>query len=536
MTLNATHLLDHLRRLMTPAAASDGDLLARFARQRDHSAFTALVARHGPMVHNVCCRLLGNVHAAEDAFQGVFVVLARKAGSVGRGTSLAAWLHGVAARVALNARRAARRDMVRQEPDAVAAVPDSHPDPLSQLTVRELLTALEEEVQRLPRAYRLPVALCCLEGLSQQQAAQRLGWTVGAVKGGLERGRARLRTRLIQRGLTPLGAMAVLEAARGSLRAGLPAGQVEQTVQIALTVTGSVPGRPTTVPAVVVRLAEHVLKGEAMFKRRMGLVLTLLLGLTALGAGALGTLAGPGKQDADPKRPPMQVAVDLKDGSRVVGQAVGLKELLLRTSFGEVRIPIEQVASLQLKDEQGTSVIRFHNGDQLTGLLDLKALGDLKVATALGETAVPLKLVSLCKLEAPPFRPKVAVRASSTGDGTDPHDPFERGDRISRWNSCVYAPAWIEADLGAPRKLHSICLVVAQLPKGETVHELWVSNEPMGDNRPAGTLVHTFRGETDNADELKYTFAGNVSARYVQIRTVQSPSWVGWSKIDLLVR
>jgi len=88
------HLLPHMNRLVD--RETDAALLGLFVRQGDHGAFTTLVARHGPMVFNVCRRQLGNTHAAEDAFQAVFLVLARKADSVGR-DSLAAWLHGAPA-------------------------------------------------------------------------------------------------------------------------------------------------------------------------------------------------------------------------------------------------------------------------------------------------------------------------------------------------------------------------------------------------------------------------------------------------------
>ncbi len=62
---------------------SDRQLLERFAAQRDataEAAFTALVARHGPMVLGLCRQLLGNRHHADDAFQAVFLVLARRRG------------------------------------------------------------------------------------------------------------------------------------------------------------------------------------------------------------------------------------------------------------------------------------------------------------------------------------------------------------------------------------------------------------------------------------------------------------------------
>src|SRR5437762_4975816 len=77
------------------------------------------------------------------------------------------------------------------------------------------MTALDDEVGRLPESYRLPVVLCCLEGLSLEEAAGRLGWTTGSVKGRLERGRARLHARLRRRGLTLGLGLGAVEATRG---------------------------------------------------------------------------------------------------------------------------------------------------------------------------------------------------------------------------------------------------------------------------------------------------------------------------------
>ena len=140
----------------------------------------------------------------------------------------------------------------------------------------------------------------------------------------------------------------------------------------------------------------------------------------------------------------------------------------------------------------------------------------------------------LWKFEPAPTRARVTARASSTDGIGDPNGPFL--EKPGHWNSGGYAPAWIEADLGAARKLERITLEVRQTPRGDTVHEVWVSDEPIGNDTARAKLVHTFKGETDNLQELKHTFAPGLSARYVQIRSIDSPSWIGWNSIDLQVR
>src|SRR5262249_11923826 len=144
------------RHCASPCAGPDAELLARFASQGDEEAFTALVARHGPVVWNACRRGLGDLQDAEDAFQATFLVLARRASSGRPPESLAGWLYGVAGRVAREARRRQRR----QPRTGLGELPDppgDHPDPLAELTARDLLAVLEEEVQRLPQSYRLAV-------------------------------------------------------------------------------------------------------------------------------------------------------------------------------------------------------------------------------------------------------------------------------------------------------------------------------------------------------------------------------------------
>jgi RNA polymerase sigma factor (sigma-70 family) len=165
-------------------------LLHRFVRHSDAAAFEKLVHRHGPMVLGVCQRVLGNTHDADDAFQATFLVLMRKAPSLRRPDLLGNWLYGVAYRTAHKARaQAARRRRLERQVAAPAGV--QPPDEAA----REFNARLAAELQLLPEPYRAPLVLCYLEGLTNAQAARRLGWPTGSISYRLARGRALLRAR-----------------------------------------------------------------------------------------------------------------------------------------------------------------------------------------------------------------------------------------------------------------------------------------------------------------------------------------------------
>lgn len=231
-------VLHHL--LQTAARRHEDDLpdeilLERFARQREESAFAALLRRHGPMVLNVCRGILRQGHDVEDAFQATFLVLAQKAVSIRRGQSVGGWLHKVASNIALKARTKTARAAVGQafQPDERTTPNLVQADPLDDLTVRELREALHEELRQLPEKYRLPLILCYLEGQTQEEAARHLGWPKRRVKDRLQRGRERLRRRLSQRGLAPAAVLGTSLFVVESVSAALVSGTVRSVVQAA---------------------------------------------------------------------------------------------------------------------------------------------------------------------------------------------------------------------------------------------------------------------------------------------------------------
>jgi RNA polymerase sigma factor (sigma-70 family) len=279
---------------------TDAELLEQFARgggEAAECAFAQLVERHGPMVLRVCRQVLRDGHAAEDAFQAAFLVLARRGSSLHAAKSLAPWLQQVAWRTASRLRgKAARRRM--HEERAAAAVAQA----AAGVVWDDLGPAVHEEICRLPARYRVPIVLCYLEGLTALQVAQQLGWPPGTVRSRLARGRERLRARLTRRGLAPSAAVLVAALAADSAWAAVPAQLADRTTRGAILVAA---GRVAAgaIPASILSLTEGVL--ETMFMSKLKLMTTVLavgLATTALALAQSGGGIGPGPQakSADP--------------------------------------------------------------------------------------------------------------------------------------------------------------------------------------------------------------------------------------------
>jgi RNA polymerase sigma factor (sigma-70 family) len=235
--------------------ASDALLLDRFIEQWDQAAFRDLVRRHGRMVLGVCRRILGDPHAAEDAFQATFLLLVRKAGSVRKRASVGPWLYGVARRVALEARGGASR-----RPDSLPSDPEGPgADGEDGLERAELFAAVHEELGRLPEKYRAPLVLCYLEGLPHEAVARQLGWPIGTVRVRIARGRDLLGARLTRRGLAPAAVLLALSLLSKTAPA-VPAPLVEKTVGAAARVAAGDEIARGDVPARVVELERKVRK------------------------------------------------------------------------------------------------------------------------------------------------------------------------------------------------------------------------------------------------------------------------------------
>jgi RNA polymerase sigma-70 factor (ECF subfamily) len=294
------------------AGVSDGHLLERFLGPRDEAAeraFEMLVNRHGPMVYRVCRQVLRNGQDADDAFQAVFMVLARRAGGVRNRESVGSWLYGVSLRVAARARQGTRRRETRERQAEVGLedIPAASAEyPSCSRTDAE---AVHQEVTRLAEKYRAPIVLCYLEGLTHDQAAERLKWPVGTVRSRLARGRDQLRGRLVRRGLStpaglgPLagwilaGSTTVVDAATlGSLPlAAIPAELLSNTVRAACEFANGKTAAASLVSTSSLILTKGALRSMTLEKLTLATVLLLPAGALTVASGTmLAQDSGPG--------------------------------------------------------------------------------------------------------------------------------------------------------------------------------------------------------------------------------------------------
>ncbi len=289
-------ILHYLRRVTSPAASgdiADSELLCRFSRHRDETAFAALMRRHGPMVLAVCRRVLRDGHTAEDAFQATFLVLARKAGSLAKPELLANWLYGVARRTAAKAKtEAAKRRF--HERQAVRTPPA---DPSEELEWHDLRAVLDEEVSRLPERYRVPVVLCYLQGQTNAEAARRLGCSRGTVATLLARARDKLQRRLTQRGVGLSVGFALAKLTPLNRGGAVPLALEQGTVKAATFVAAGQWQAAGAMATQAVALAKGVSKGMLMEKLKIPAAILMMTAVLGTGAGVSAYRAG--AQDAE---------------------------------------------------------------------------------------------------------------------------------------------------------------------------------------------------------------------------------------------
>jgi RNA polymerase sigma-70 factor (ECF subfamily) len=211
---------------------------------------------------------------------------------------------------------------------------------------RELSKVIDEEITRLPNRLRLPVVLCYLEGKSNSEAAAEVGCPRGTIDSRLNAARARLKGRLIRRGVAPATAAAILErlTAGDAVGAALPTTVAHSAARLAIAFTSGSAADGVISPAVAV-LTHEVLHMMLISKLKWAALMVLAVGI--LGTGGISTyraLAGGAPQaDAAPVARP-----DTKLDAAAVAKAVP------QTNARELRKLLKSPAGLEQPIENAT--------------------------------------------------------------------------------------------------------------------------------------------------------------------------------------
>src|SRR3954466_14364615 len=181
----------------------DGELLRRYARQRDEAAFTRVVRRHVDLVFSAAIRRVGDRHLAEDVTQAVFVILARKAGRLCnvRDVVLSGWLLQCVRYASANAIKMETRRRTHERAAAIrsdawgagAGAGACSSNPTDVLIWHEVAQQLDDAVLRLPAADREAVLLRYFEDRPIRDIATKLNVTEGAAKQRVSRALEKLR-------------------------------------------------------------------------------------------------------------------------------------------------------------------------------------------------------------------------------------------------------------------------------------------------------------------------------------------------------
>ena len=130
----------------------DMDLVQAYVARKSEQAFETLVARHVNLVYSTALRQTRDPHLAEEITQAVFIILARKADSLGARTILPAWLYRTAIFASADALKSKRRRAQRElaahlQSETLSAETDSAWNLISPLLDKALIQLGETDRQ-----------------------------------------------------------------------------------------------------------------------------------------------------------------------------------------------------------------------------------------------------------------------------------------------------------------------------------------------------------------------------------------------------
>ena len=249
------------------------ELLQKYALHGDQRAFAQVVSEHVDMVYSACLRQVGDKHLAEEVTQAVFVILARKAGTLGDHIVLAAWLHKTARYAALNAMKIERRRRIHERKAAEMAMELRNNGP----SWVKLEPVLDEGIARLPENDRAAITLRFFEKRSVADVGLALGVSEDAAGMRISRALDKLRSFFTRRGVTTTSAVIGTLMLRNGVEAA-PAGLQAAIAGHVSTIAGASVGGLSAAP-----LVQGVLR--MMFWEKARVAAAVLITMMMAGGG-----------------------------------------------------------------------------------------------------------------------------------------------------------------------------------------------------------------------------------------------------------
>jgi RNA polymerase sigma factor (sigma-70 family) len=250
----------------------DATLLREYAGRNSEEAFTALVSRHINLVYSVALRQVRDPHLAEEITQAVFIILARKAKSLGPKTILPGWLCRTARNVSANALTMQRR---RQRREQEAYMQSTLNEPAADETWRQIAPLLDDALARLGQKDHDALVLRFFENKSLGEVGLAIGASEDTARMRVNRALEKLR-----KFFTKCGVNSTTEIIAGTISAN----SVQAApVALAKTVTAVALAKGVAVSASTLTLIKGALKIMAWTKVKTAVVAGVAIALAGIG-------------------------------------------------------------------------------------------------------------------------------------------------------------------------------------------------------------------------------------------------------------